>query len=54
MYLKLDNTKQKVTTHAQYIIRVDKTNVDYSNKRSKKRDSHMEIILNNYVHKNLW
>ena len=39
----------KVTTNAQYIIRVDKTNIDYSNKGSKKRDSHMEIILNNNV-----
>ena len=28
--------------------------IDYGNKRSKKRDSHMEIILNNNVHKNLW
>ena len=26
---------------------VDKTNIDYSNKGSKKRDSHMEITLNN-------
>ena len=51
MVLKLATTK--VTTHAQYIIRVDKTNIDYSNKSSKKQDSHMEIILNNNVHKNL-
>ena len=29
-----------MTTHAQYIIRVDKTNIDYSNKRSKARQSH--------------
>ena len=28
-------------------MHVDKTNIDYSNKGSKMRDSHMEIILNN-------
>ena len=35
-----------MTTHAQYIIHVDKTNIDYSNKGSKMRDSHMKITLN--------
>ena len=52
MVLKLDNNK-KVTTHAQYIIRVDKTDIDYNNKGPRKRDRHMEITLNNNVHKNL-
>ena len=43
-----------MTTHAQCIIHVDKANIDYSKRESKKQDSHMEIILNNNVHKNLW
>ena len=34
-----------MTTHAQYIIRVDKTNTDDNNKGPRKRDSHMEITL---------
>ena len=45
MVLKLVNNK-KVTTYAQYITRVDKTNIDYNNKGHRKRDSHMEITLN--------
>ena len=45
--LCLNWTTTKQTTHAQYIIRVDKTNIDYNNKGSKMQDSHMEIILNN-------
>ena len=34
MYLKIGQ-QQKVTTHAQYVIRVDKTNMDYSKKDPK-------------------
>ena len=36
-----------MTTHAQYIIHVDKNNIDYNNKGSQMRDSHMEITLSN-------
>ena len=36
-----------MTTNAQYIICVDKTNIDYNNNGSKMQDNHMEKILNN-------
>ena len=41
-----------MTTYVQYIIHVDKTNIDYSSKGSKQRDSQLEITLNNKNYKN--
>ena len=48
-----------MTTHAQYIIRVDKTNIDYNNKGPTKQDSYIkknteqkctqEVMINNNI-----
>ena len=38
MYLKIGQ-QQNVTTHAQYIIRVDKTNIDYSRNKDPKSET---------------